>query len=263
MLLPSSLAAAPPASQPEDANQLAREVVWNELHAQRTDHSYWRYHETRVENGRRELLDVFQTRDGEIHRLLAVDGHPLTQNQIAAENSRIENLLSDPSKVADATKKRQDDIRQEQTLLKMLPDAFIFHWAGQDGDTVKLRFVPNPAFHPTSHASEVFHHMEGFMLVDARMKRLVEIDGRLTTRVNFFGGILGHLDAGGTFCVKQRDVGGGHWDTTLLDVHMDGRALFFKTIAVRENETYSGYHRVSGDTTLREAAQFLQHDSAG
>jgi hypothetical protein len=103
--------------------------------------------------------------------------------------------------------------------------------------------------------------MEGTMLVDGNAKRLIEIDGRLTSKVKFAGGLLGHLDEGGTFRVQQRDVGAGHWDMVLLDVHMDGKALFFKTISVREKETYSDFHEVPANLTLRQAAQALKEDA--
>ena len=92
------------------------------------------------------------------------------------------------------------------------------------------QFRPNPAFHPTSHESEVFHYMEGTMLVDRKQHRLAALEGRLTSEVTFWRGVLGHMDKGGTFVVRQRNVGGGHWEMTSLDVQMDGKALFFKTI---------------------------------
>lgn len=66
------------------------------------------------------------------------------------------------------------------------------------------------------------------MLVDPRQNRLAEIDGRLVTEVKFWGGLLGHLDKGGTFTVKQEDVGGGHWQMVELNVQMSGRALLFQ-----------------------------------
>lgn len=104
--------------------------------------------------------------------------------------------------------------------------------------------------------------MEGTMVVDAKAKRLVSINGRLTSEVKFWGGLLGHLDAGGTFHVEQRRVGAGHWDEILLDVRMDGKALFFKTIGVRQNETYSDYRQEPENISLQEAAQQLEKDTS-
>jgi hypothetical protein len=85
----------------------------------------------------------------------------------------------------------------------------------------------------------------------------VEIDGQLTSEVKFGGGILGHLDKGGTFIVNQKDVGGGHWELTRLFINMNGKALFFKTIDVHHDEQDVDFQPVRGDITLREAAELL------
>jgi len=52
--------------------------------------------------------------------------------------------------------------------------------------------------------------------------------------VKFGGGLLGHLHPGGTLDVKQAEVAPGYWELTVLNVHMKGKALFFKTIAVNQ-----------------------------
>ena len=102
--------------------------------------------------------------------------------------------------------------------------------------------------------------MEGSLLVDDRQKRLAEINGQLTSKVKFLGGLLGHLDKGGTFLVKQQDMGSGHWELTTMDVQMSGKALFFKTIAVREKETDTNFHQVPADITLQQAFELLKKD---
>lgn len=86
--------------------------------------------------------------------------------------------------------------------------------------------------------------------------------GRLTSEVKFWGGLLGHLDEGGTFHVQQRYIAAGHWDEVFLDVHMDGKALFFRTIAVRQKETYSGYREEPENISLQEAARQLKQDTS-
>jgi hypothetical protein len=100
------------------------------------------------------------------------------------------------------------------------------------------------------------------MLVDPLNHRLAEIQGKLVTKVKFWDGLLGHLDKGGTFVVKQKNVGGGHWEMTELNVQMDGKALFFKTIAVREKEIYSDFHPLPEQTTLKQAGPLLAINTA-
>jgi hypothetical protein len=125
-----------------------------------------------------------------------------------------------------------------------------------------LRFSPDPRFRPPDHAAQVFHHMEGVVMVDSEQQRLAAIDGKLTSEVKFFGGILGHLEKGGTFNVEQKEVAPRIWELSVMHVHMNGKALLFKTIDVQEDETYSDFKAVPPDTSLEQAAQRLKDTPA-
>jgi len=98
-----------------------------------------------------------------------------------------------------------------------------------------------------------------FLLSDT--SRLVSIHGRLTGEVKFWGGLLGHLDAGAMFLVSMQKVAPGDWELNSLDVEMQGKALLFKSIGVEQHNSYSGYTRVPPDETLAQAAGRLQNQS--
>jgi len=139
----------------------------------------------------------------------------------------------------------------------MLPDAFVFGYAGDDGNMVKLSFRPNPNFHPPSMEARVFHDMEGEMWVDCKQERLAAFSGHLTRDVKFGLGLLGKLDKGGHFEVKQAEVVSGHWDLTDMNIEITGKALLFATIGMRKNETHRDFYQVSDDLTLAEATDML------
>ena len=243
-----------------DAQQLAREVLTNELKAEQSDNTLWRFRKAEWKNGKEQLYDVIETKHGNVSRLLAENGKPLNAEQQRAENARIQKLTNESDELKKQVQTLKQDGDQETKLLAMLPDALLYHYASRKGDLVRLTFKPNPKFHASSHEAEVFHHMSGVMVLNTKLKRLVELRGRLTSEVKFFGGILGHLDKGGTFAVKQADVAGTHWDMTLLDTELNGKALFFKTIAVHEKRVESNYQRVPEDITVEQAAQILRKD---
>ena len=99
--------------------------------------------------------------------------------------------------------------------------------------------------------------MQGEMTVDTKQDRLVALNGHLMEDIKFGGGLLGHLDKGGEFEVKQTEVAPGHWEMIALRVDIKGKALLFKTIDVRQSENHSDFHRVRDDLTLAEAADLL------
>jgi hypothetical protein len=127
---------------------------------------------------------------------------------------------------------------------------------------VQLTFKPNPAFHPSSREAEVFHAMNGSLWVDSKQERVAGIAGRLIKSVKFGGGLLGHLDKGGTFEVKQERVTEDYWELTALDVQMRGKALFFKTIGVQQKYVRSQFKRLPDDLTPAQAAEMLRKEVA-
>ena len=243
-----------------DAGRLAREVFENEVQAQINDQSLWSYRQLKEEQGKKKLVAVCETNDGEIDRLLEVNGQELSPQQRQAEDQRIQKMLDDPDQMRQQQKKSAEDGKQERELLRMFPDAFRFQYAGMRGNLIKLTFRPNPDFRPSNRAAQVFHHMEGSLLVDGEQKRLAEVEGRLTSPVKFGWGLLGHLDRGGTFLVDQRDMGSGHWELTMLDVEMNGKALFFKTIAVREKELKTDFQQVPESIRPQQAFELLRQN---
>lgn len=249
-----------PAKLQLDAGRLARKVFENEVQAQINDQSLWSYRQLKEEQGKKKVFAVCETNDGEIDRLLEVNGQELNPKQRQAEDQRIQKMLDDPDQMRQQQKKSEEDGKQERELLRMFPEAFRFQYAGMQGNLIKLTFSPNPDFRPSNRAAQVFHHMEGSLLVDGEQKRLAEIEGRLTSPVKFGWGLLGHLDKGGTFLVDQQDMGSGHWQLTTLDVEMDGKALFFKTIAVREKELNTDFQQVPESITPWQAFELLRQN---
>ena len=244
-----------PLSAANNLNAVVRDILQNELRAQAEDHSLWCYRKLTNKDGKQQLFAACQTKTLEIDRLMAVNGKPLTEQQWNQENQRIEQLLNNRSQLKKEKQQQREDAEQATRMLKMLPDAFLFKQENSDANRITLHFTPNPAFRPSGASEMVFHHMEGTLTLDVKQKRLVEISGRLNSDVKFAGGLLGHLDKGGTFYVKQQEVGPGCWEMTRMDVQMNGKALFFKTISVRTREIDTDFHAVPAAASIQQVAE--------
>ena len=257
--LPISAQTPASAANPSrNLDQLVRAVMHNEVESQHTDKSLWCYHQQHQEDGKpNKTLEVCQTTQGDLERTVAVNGQELNREQQQTEEQRFQKLLSNPEQLKARQKKAREDGEQMEALLKAFPEAFRFQLEGESGDLFSIKFRPNPDFHPPTRALMVFHHMEGNLVLDEKERRIAEIDGQLTSEVKFAAGLLGHLDRGGTFHVKQADVGSGHWEMTLMNVHMNGKVLFFKSIAVLEKDSFSDYTPLPSGASLQQAADFL------
>jgi hypothetical protein len=242
------------------AGEFLRRAVNAELQAQAADHTHWTYQVKAGAPGKERVKLVVETRDGDLERLQSLNGQPITPEQERQEDRRIASIVNKP-KSHERNKQRREqaeDGRKTDELFRMLPSAVISSYGECRGDLVEILFQPNSNFHPSSREDAVFHQMAGRIWINQRENRLAEIEGHLIEGVKFAGGLLGHLDKGGEFHVRQSEVTPDHWEITLLHVNMHGKALFFKTISVQENETRTNYQPVPGNLTLSEAAQQLQ-----
>ena len=247
------------AAEQESAQDLVQQVVNNEIRKQTGGKIiYWRYWEIVRQYGKKKLFHVYQTKDGTVKRLVAINGEPLPPAQRSHQEALLRQIWNNPALAHKAASAASQDGNKERRLLAMLPKAFLFQYDGQEGNLVRLSFQPNPSFLPPTREAIVFHHMEGDLLVDPHQLRLAEINGRLVSEVKFWWGLLGYLDQGGTFLVRQTDVGGGNWQMTRLLVNMNGKALFFKTIGVQENKRFLNYRQNPPDMTLRQAIRQLE-----
>ena len=266
LMLLGGVSAAQNTGNPNHTNptNLVRRVVANELKAEQQDHSHWSFRlKTRKANGQTEVDDVVETSEGDLQEPILINGRGLTPEQKKKANEQIQQLVRDPTELRKSRAQEDEDTSRSQQLLKMLPDAFNFSYGRKRGNLVELKFSPNPKFNPSTHEAEVFHAMKGSLWVDSKQDRLEEISGRLIREVKFDGGLLGHLDQGGIFDVKQANVAPGYWELTRLKVQMKGKALFFKTIGVQQNDTRSNFKQVPDNLSVSQAAEMLQRQTSG
>jgi hypothetical protein len=251
-----------PSSLPADPNVYVTQAIGHEIAALDKDHTYWRYHLHREDDKNNFDRDVIETKDGNLARTLLLWGRPLNPQERVSDQERMHRQVSDLDERAKHAKHEREDGAKARQMLRLLPQAFIFKYAGEQYGLVRLSFVPNPHFDPPNFEARVFRSLQGTLWIDRAAMRLAGVEGTLFEDVNFGWGLLGHLNKGGTFCVKQRDVGDGHWDVVSEEVNMVGRAVIFKTITRKQKQILSDFHRVPDSMTIEQAYQLLQKDSS-
>lgn len=246
-------------SQPE-ALKAVRDAVKSEMLADRADQSIWTYHDHDKTPGKDALYISIETRQGTLRRMIRLNGKPLSPSEVQAETNRIDSYVHDPSAQAKAHKNDAHDDAQAAEMLKMLPDAFLWSMVSQTPQFITLRYKPNPNFNPPDMQSRVMGVMAGEMIIVRDGNRIRTLRGNLTTDVLIGFGFLAKMYKGGSFDVERRDVGGGHWQITETDVHIDGHALLFKSIGQQEDELKTDW-KPSPDETLLGAAKTLDADA--
>jgi hypothetical protein len=236
-----------------DARAIVQTAVKAELAADDNDHSRWRYRDHMKDANNVSI--VVETDHGSVKRLIIRGGQPLSEEEARAEDARVQEFIHDPAKLAKQHKDATQDDKNARELMKMLPDAFLWKTESEDADKVTLHFEPNPGFYPPDMQSRVLGRMAGKLVVDKKQHRIVTMSGRLTEDVTIGWGLLGRLRGGGTFQVERREVAPGLWQITETHVHIEGKALFFKSIGQQQDEVQTEFTQVPGGTTLEKAAE--------
>jgi hypothetical protein len=254
-----SLVAQPqanPATSPQ-AREIILAAVRAELDADTNDHSRWRYRdeETSEKYPNGAVSIVVQTDNGAIRRFISKAGHPLSPEEAQAEDARLNEFIHDPAKIAHQRSNGAQDDKNARELLNMLPDAFIWRIEDENAYATRLHFDPDPNFHPPSLQSRVLSAMSGTIVIDKSQHRIETLSGRLTHDVTFGFGVFGRMREGGTFRIERHEITPGLWQIVETHVHIEGKALLFKSIGQQEDEVQTEWSSVPGNTTLEQAIQ--------
>ena len=174
LLLLSPFAAAQSHSNLQlSAADLVKAVIHSELNPSGITEVRWKYLLLKEVDGKQETREVVETKLGSLERLIAIAGRPLTASQQRDETERILKLSHDADEQLKLEQTHKKDAEQCDAFLKMVPEAFLFEYAGESGSLTKLVFKPNPAFRPSSREGKVLHEMAGEMWVDAKQQRFL------------------------------------------------------------------------------------------
>jgi hypothetical protein len=206
---------------------------------------------------------IIETRDGDVARLIEINGRPLNADQEKAEMSRLDTLAEHPEMQQRRRRSEQRDAARIDQLVGMLPDSELYKMEGMvacgSGQCYRLSFTPNPGFVPPDIEADVLRGFAGEVWIDQAEDRLVRLDAHLVRDVNIGFGILGRLDKGGTLELQQAYVKDAReWQPTVLKMNLSGRALMVKTLSIQIDELASGFAPVPPELGYREAIAMLK-----
>lgn len=262
MIVPAWKGAIAQTPQPDEpANTLVSEVVYNELH-DHEHHGYWRYRiERRTAEGFATEEQV-ETADGPVKWVTGGNGQPLKGAAREEEQARLERLMASSQEQARHLHDYNKDEERIGRIVRMLPNAFLYEYDGEENGCFRLRFRPNPDYPSHSIEARIFHSMSGVLLVDARYKRLAGLEGHIDQNVDFGFGILGRIYKGGWFNLQRVRVSSTDWKTDRLEMHLNIRALLVTSFARETSETRGGFEAVPAEMSIAQGVALLEGDQA-
>jgi hypothetical protein len=205
---------------------------------------------------------IIETKDGDVARLIASNGKPVSTETDQAELARLDDLAKHPELQEKRRKSEQKDADRVTHLLALLPDAFLYRMEGAvpcgAGECYRLSFSPNPNFNPPDLEANILRGAAGEIWIDEAQERMTRLDAHFIADVDFGFGILGRINKGGTALIEQTDVGAHDWELTGMNIHVNGKALLVRSFSFQVNQRASHYAPVSPRLGYRDAIQMLK-----
>ena len=141
----------------------------------------------------------------------------------------------------------QRRVRERAEMVNAIGKAFIFRWAGRvwlnGRPTIKLTFIPDPAYRSSARYATLYAHSRGTAWVDESEAQLVRADAELTDDVSWGAGLIAKLYRGGQFAFEQQRVASGVWMPARYAYDFDGRKFLFG-LSIHERMEYTDYIRI-------------------
>lgn len=244
-----------------DPTALVRRAVQHRLDAAR-NHRPAQYLLRRVDERHDTTKLIVETANGDVARLVAVNGKPLSPDADKAELDRLDTLVDHPEMQERRRKSEQKDADRVTHLLSLLPDGFLYKFENMvpcsSGQCYRLSFTPNPRFMPPDLESNIFHGIAGELWVDQAQERLVRLDAKFIADVDFGFGLIGRLNKGGTVLLEQSNVGDNDWELTGLKIHVNGKALLVRSFNYQVSEETTHFSPVAAGLHYRDAIALLK-----
>lgn len=270
-------------SPPADTTALVRQAVANRF-AENATHQPLRFVLHKQDDRHNVTQQIIETPQGDVALLIAVNGIPISAAGRAAERNRLAALDAHPEIQAHRQKREQADAARVDSLLRMLPDAFLYTYkdtvacnvstppaipvpgppqpAGQpaplDSQCFHLAFEPNPHWDPPSLEAKILRGMAGDIWIQSGDDRLYKLSARLIDDVDFGWGIVGRLDKGGTIEFEQTRIAEHDWELTRMKLNLTGKALMVKPLSYRINEELSHFAPAPAATDYHKAIRILE-----
>ena len=246
-------------SQPDYATLIQRAAA-NEVHALENPICF-EYTERLNWDWGSETRSVIETSEGRADRIVLFGDQQLAPDQQQKQTRRLEKLLRDRDAVKDELHEQRSEIERRIRMLKALPKALIFDFAGRENGLLRFNFRPNPAFSPKDRETQLYRGLEGEMWLEPTQERIVRIEGRLVKDVSFGWGFLGRLNKGGIYQIVQTQITPGVWRITTLNVDVKGRVFLVESIRMFRQESNSHFRRTPSFIDYREAVETLLSSS--
>ncbi|HLJ50629.1 MAG TPA: hypothetical protein VKU01_31665 [Bryobacteraceae bacterium] len=191
-------------------------------------------------------------------RMLERDGKPLTAEQQAAEQKKLDEKTAKleretPDERASRVAKEDKEREKDREFLREIPDMFDFKIEREDqvdGHPVwVIAATPKSDYKPKHSDAKPLLKIKGTIWIDKAELQWVRLDAETIDTISF-GLFLARLSTGSTLHFEQMRVNDEVWLPKYEMVHGSARLGLVKKFSMEQTLTWSGYKKFQVDSKI-------------
>lgn len=216
-------------SNQRKAETVQRDYIYRSVETQHELDSHGQIKKTTVTES-----DHFWVNGVPVRRVVKKDGKPLTPDEIAKENERIDKLTAkahEKREKADAQGKETDPRGNEVITVSRVLELGSFTHPRRvqlDGrDAIAVDYTGDPKAKTRNRPEEVIRDLSGTVWVDEQDHVLVRLEGHFVNAFKIGGGVIASVQKDTRFSMVQTKVNGEVWLPARLEGQGSFHALLF------------------------------------
>jgi hypothetical protein len=209
------------------------------------------YSERDVQGGGTRTSEVTMITGSPYYRLVAVNGRPLTPEEQAKEQQKLEKVTAQrcgesKQERGERIAKYENERSRDHQLMDEMTKAFNFKLVGEQKsgpfEVYVLKATPQPGYQPANRETKVLTGMQGELWIDKQTFHWVKVEAEVIHPVSVVG-FVARVEPGTRFELQNAPVANGIWLPEHFAMKSRARIFFLYTSKNQEDETYFDYHQ--------------------
>lgn len=211
-----------------------------------------------------------------IRRVIAKNGKPLTPDEVADEDKRVEKRIRDIEKKETEKEKKKAsspenpededfDRNRRPSIADVLRASKLVNPRREryrNRDVIVFDYEPLPGYKPQKDYEKIFGKMAGALWVDVEGKQVARVEARLVEPYKIGGGLVASLKEGGSFVIEQDRVNDEIWLPTRADLNLGIKIFLVKGIDVNVAIDYGNYKRFNVEAEKEKLKDPIQTEKS-
>ncbi|MCI0485055.1 MAG: hypothetical protein L0229_00365 [Blastocatellia bacterium] len=195
-----------------------------------------------LKNRESETYEITFYRGHHIRRLINKNGHPISDEDLAKEDRRIEKIIKDlegGKQVEDPYKNRRlkvADLLRTSRFINPRRERF------RQRDVIVCDFERDPGYEPTKGDNPILGKIAGSIWIDSDDLQLARVAVHLVESFKAGGGVFFAMKPGARFIIEQARFNNEIWLPSHSEINYAGRAVLFVGVNVNQTIEYGDYH---------------------